>query len=657
MSAFGGNTMNFGLRISAADDTRTGLRSALASVQGFARSALKPITIPIQIARGGLGLLRDINLGLAPLVRGLDSIIERGSAVANSIVKAASGTITMARGMQIANRAMASGMSLDQLNTAVEFISKFSVAIGKDAGEALNTVITGLSRGSTLFLDDFGILVNGVEQVARDFDAIKGSGAFEQLGPAAQKAEIVRQAIAEMSARTKDIGVSGRETIFVWQSLKNTISDGVDGLVMTISKSGALKSVLTGVRDVLSGVNEHFKKGGTFAELFFGKGDSGGILGLAKGAMVDAGSALGRGMLGGLLKGIGAMPDLFDKVWGKIEEKWDWAMGKLKETLVASVDEAMNIVESRLFPKAAGLKQFEGMGESSPVARIMSLLFSQGDAKSGWVEPGLDDPMMFGAIKLFRALDWLGFVDKGGASATSQPASRTPGPGNWYYPLNSPAKTRLFRSFFDMANDMGDRVLSGGIYGGDSALLREMGAWPKAFPGVWNGPSAAQGIQPIGRYSLTQGARDSRMRRARVLENQLRNIEAGGDFARQNALRESGEQIRGLLRQGYHLSPGDRRELFEQALERQINSRRGEVEAKLEQLYGELNGSDGRRAFEADHARMKNAARIGSADAETAAAVRAIGAKIDQFVSGVSAILQKLTGEEIKLANAQGRAA
>ncbi len=212
--------------------------------------------------------------------------------------------------------------------------------------------------------------------------------------------------------------------------------------------------------------------------------------------------------------------------------------------------------------------------------------------------------------------------------------------------------------FFDRVGNAGRRVLSGGILGGDSAFLNEAVAFRRAFPGIWNQPGAPMEVAPIGRHRLTQGARDSRMNRLRAMEAQLRNIESGGDFARQHALRESGAQIRDLLRQGYHLTPGDRRAIFEQALERQIASRRGAVQGEIDRIRAEVGASDERRRFEADHTRMTNASRqTGGADADVAAAVRAIGAKVDQFVSGVSAILQKLTGEEIKLANAQGRAA
>lgn len=747
MSAFGGNTLQFGLRIGATDDTRGGLRSALASVQGFMRSAVKPIQIPISIARGGLGLLRDINLGLAPLVRGLDAIIERGSSVevqqktfrsltqasardadrlAASVVKASSGTLSMARGMQIANRALASGMNLDQIKTAVEFISKFSVAIGKEPGEALNTVITGLARGSTLFLDDFGILVDGVDKVKQDFDAIKGAGAFDSLGPAAQKAEIVRQAIAEMEQRTKSLGISGRESIFVWQAIKNQVSDATDGIVTTISKSGALKAALAGMRDALSGINEHFKAGGTFGELFFGKGESGGLLGLAKGALADAGSALGRGILGSLLVGVEKLASAGRAAWGWFKSEWPaiWAgfktaamesWAEFKVTAREAFDEVVSTLTH--FPQAfmdvygpflsqlgdvltSGADRIAAVfravidwatkhvpGVTKPTDGRPSVNPSADEMKNplaGWLQ---NTALLAGNIREFFYTRIT--PEEYEAIRQQQLEARRKWDASKHQPLN-PAlilrqalasagmgstanQTNYFSQywggigkslgaawpgFFDRVGNAGRRVLSGGVYGGDSAFLNEAGAFRRAFPGIWNQPGTPMEVSPIGRYRLTQGARDSRMNRLRVMEAQLRNIESGGDFARQHALRESGVQIRDLLRQGYHLTPGDRRAIFEQALERQIASRRGAVQGEIDRIRAEVGASDERRRFEADHTRMTTASRqTGVADADVAAAVRAIGTKIDQFVGGVSAVVQKLTGVEITLANAQGRAA
>lgn len=66
--------LNFGIRAGVQGTTPGTLRSALAGFTRFAQSLPRPITIPPRIGRRSLDLTRDVNLGLAPLVRGIDNI-------------------------------------------------------------------------------------------------------------------------------------------------------------------------------------------------------------------------------------------------------------------------------------------------------------------------------------------------------------------------------------------------------------------------------------------------------------------------------------------------------------------------------------------------------------------------------------------------------
>ena len=303
--------MNFGLVISASDRTQGAIGTALAGVTKF--------------GRGALGVMRDLNLGLRPVVQWMDNLIDRGSRLevvrkafegltgktgrdadrlANSLVRASSGTIQLAEAMQLANRAMGSGLSVQQLGVAIEFVGKKAIATGKDAREALNTVITGLSRGSTLFLDDFGILIDGVDGVKRSFNAIRGANAFESLGPAAQKAEIIRQAIAEMQGQLSKIGISGKETVFVWQSLKNAIRDVADSFVAAAAKGKGLRDGLQTLLNVAKAfaavMGESLGKGG-LGEALKKSLD----IGLA--FAVDLGESIGRAIAVGLMEALKAI--------------------------------------------------------------------------------------------------------------------------------------------------------------------------------------------------------------------------------------------------------------------------------------------------------------------------------------------------------------
>ena len=337
---------SFQYRISAKDDTSKTIDGALGNLRRFGKLAARPILIPIKIAstgfnaaKGALGVLRDINLGLAPVLRGFSNLLDSGLQLgvqqksfqslvgrtsstaldmAKSLVAASNGTLTLSRAMQIANRGMASGLGFEQVGTVLDFISRKAVSTGKDAAQAVDTVITGLARGSTLFLDDFGILVDGMEGIKRTFDAINGIGAFDALGPAAQKAETVRQALAEMRQQMGKIGVSGKEAFFVFQGIKNSLTSSVERLVAAIAGSDALRGALVKVQNVVEGIIQHFDTGGGLGELLFGKGKSGGLLGLAGSLLLDIGNLIGQGIIGAVLKGIAklvhVLPQLLDVV-------------------------------------------------------------------------------------------------------------------------------------------------------------------------------------------------------------------------------------------------------------------------------------------------------------------------------------------------------
>lgn len=345
MSALG-STLNFGIRIGAEDNTRGAIASAIAGFTSFKRLALSPITIPLRLGRGGIGFLRDLNLGLKPFVTGIDSLIEKGTgleavrksfesltgrssqdarAMARSLVDAANGTLKMSEAMQIANRGLASGLSFEQISVALDFISKKAITTGKSAGEALSTVITGLARGSTLFLDDFGILVDGVDGVRAAFDEIKGMGAFDALGPAAQKAEIVRAAISEMSGQMGKIGLDGTELVFTWQRIKNSVGNAMEGMIAGIARSKALKGALEDVRGILDGIGRHFDEGGSFKELLLGKGGSSGLLGIVGAGFKDIGRNLAAGFAGNFLHALANGLEGFSAFFGQISELFSFS--------------------------------------------------------------------------------------------------------------------------------------------------------------------------------------------------------------------------------------------------------------------------------------------------------------------------------------------
>lgn len=376
---------NFGIKIGARNDTKAGISEALSGFRSFTNTIAKPITIPLRIgklglsaARSSLSVIRDLRLSFSGLASKVDEFIDAGLrfgpqmrsfqsltgtsekkaiGLAKSLVAASHGTLTLSRAMQIANRGLASGLGIGQIGTVLDFVSKKSVTTGKDAGQAIDTVITGLSRGSTLFLDDFGILVDGIEGVKRTFDQIKGAGAFDALGPAAQKAEIIKQAMAEMVQQTKRLGITGRESFFIWEGIKNSIASSNERMLAAAASSGALREGLEQVQALVKGITSHFESGGGLTELLFGRkgGKSGGLLGLGGAVMIDLGKLIGKGFVGVVLKTFATMVKMVPKVLRFAQEIYPI----IKDAIVSTFREIKSEVSGAI-PKSLAGKWMHG---------------------------------------------------------------------------------------------------------------------------------------------------------------------------------------------------------------------------------------------------------------------------------------------------------
>lgn len=635
--------MTLGLRLAAKDDTQGALRSAQSGYSRFKSLVTRPIVVPLRVARAGLGLARDIHLGLAPLISGIDRVLERGGALevqqkafnsltgrngrqslqlARRLQDASSGMLGFGESMALANRALSSGMGIDQLAVAIEFVGKKAVATGKDARQALDTVITGLIRGSTLFLDDYGILVDGLDGVKRTYDAIHGSGAFENLGPAAQKAETVRQAITEMRGQMDKLNISGRETIFLYSGIKTAIGDATDKLVLAAAKSESVKGALEGVRNILRGITEHFENNGSIEDVLFGKGKSGGLLGVLKGLALDFGEMLGRGMLGGILKAIGASRSI---VMALFTERKSIESSTTGQSLIKFFGGGIG---TKLFgggdydpaATAPDVSKFRGTGEQDSLAE--SLL-------QGWYNLGelAARANSVGLLALFglRTASPMGVkhpvgevldnTEKAGVGGNLEGAGITA-----RYLIESITKGReearrllrerrkKFRAdyglglgvgfglgdlgevdAFDFASQLGDSILGGGeVFGRTRSATNRLLA---EFAPEKTDILGSAGVDPAD-YALTPVARRSAQRRLSVLRQKLGNINRGGGGARQAALKRTGEVVAKLRREGKSISPGDRRSIFSQLLDQETNSRGESLRAGIGEIEQGLSADD-----------------------------------------------------------------
>lgn len=712
------NMLSFGLKISAQDDTRSGLRASLASIGSFAKGVVKPITIPIRLGRAGLGLARDIQLGLRPLISGLDNLIDRGSglevirqgfakltgsgdgtakSLARSLVEAANGTIRLSEGMQLANRALASGLSFEQLKVALDFISKKSVATGKNASEALGTVITALSRSSTLVLDDFGILVDGLEGVRRSFDEIKGAGAFDTLGPAAQKAEVIRQAIAEMQGQMGKLGISGKELFFDWQRIKNSVGDAADGIFSAVGRSQALRDALRTVSDISAGIAKHFEGGGSFKELLFGKGASGGIVGMLSAAIKDIGSTLAWGIAGTLLN---AAADAVDA----LSFGFDYIKNELKGAF--SIDGLSGMADA--------LKVFVGginINGLSELSDNIKALINASKEVGKHIHTAIVDALaeFFAGNRLtswmFSVVDSAGNVRRGALEKVGEvyDATRAAGVSGTLKAAASGMGSALlgfFRGLWEGAKviitpkrvDESQSSLTMGGAGSPAVVLAQaITAVSMASTGA-NGPlgtlaemlreagmKAAAGadgfkllreqvekfIDSYGKSApedpvstrvvksdelpLSRRGREELKRELDKAERDVRERMRGNQFVRERARENAAEEIERLRSEKRIVSPGDRRRIFERELEKEKEESTKDLKNRIKELEAEIAKEEGVRArrrqrdFELRGGIREERAMMGGAAAASGLSsgpLAQIGASIASLAASIHADLQ-----------------
>jgi hypothetical protein len=616
--------MSFSLRLGTKDDSQAGLRSFSSSVLGTVRSLSKPITIPLKIAGAGLGLLRDINLGLKPLVEGIDGIIERGTALdatrrsfislvgggaksadqlAERLVAASHGTLRIGQAMELANRSIIAGIDAARdLPTILDFASKKAVTTGMDVASSLERIIMGLSRGSPAILDDFNLLVNGLDGVKESYDQVKGKGAWEQLGPAAQKAEVIRQALEDMQRQLGRIGIRGTETVFVWKQIKTEIGNATDKLMAAVGRSDTLRDALRGVRDTLSGITRHFETGGSLGELLFGKKDSksGGLFGGLKAGLLDAGEALGRGIIGGILKAISAMPELFKAAWSSIKAGVTELWRELSPVDTEALKQNWDSFKLGLGNLWSGMKRTPGklaggvqIGaeafKEDPAgaakgailgARLAGVSMLRGFQRAWALISGGEDP------GVLDSREWLK-QHRGGA--TTQPAGVGTGYGFGLgaipSALTAAAMGQGGKSFFDWAGETGERFLSGGVLGGNWRSSEWWEQWQKEYPP--GGGRYIPGVPPpeAKGMRLTAAGVGSRERNIRRLDREIKQEEA---LSHREARKAAGEQARELYRQGYEVTPEDRARLESEAYEKIVGFRAGQARKTRDVIGAEL---------------------------------------------------------------------
>ena len=148
--------------------------------------------------------------------------------------KAVNDTIDNVTLMQIANKGLISGLDPEMIATAMEYVTKYAKSAGGDAAQLLQTVLTGLTRGSTEFLDDVGIIVSQTEVVNR---YTKEWG--RSLTDAEKKQVILSEAMKQMNEKMVDFeGLADSQSeklqklITKWANFKNAMANAMASAVI-----------------------------------------------------------------------------------------------------------------------------------------------------------------------------------------------------------------------------------------------------------------------------------------------------------------------------------------------------------------------------------------------------------------------------------------
>ena len=213
--------------------------------------------------------------------------------MARQLNNAANGMLSTARAMELANKAIPAGLSLDQIGTVMDFASKKAVSTGAAASETMDRIFRSLSRGAGSFLEELGVLDGGMDEVQKSFDAIHGSNAFEQLSPAARNSRFIEASMMGIKQQMSAMGLTGRETVFQFGTLKGSFGEVLDKLIGAVGKSQIFRSIIADAANVANrlavalGGPDQEKAFSILAE---------GAKSLLRGVFVDAGRLLAVGI-------------------------------------------------------------------------------------------------------------------------------------------------------------------------------------------------------------------------------------------------------------------------------------------------------------------------------------------------------------------------
>ena len=192
-------------------DSRMGqLRSKIAALPPLARQAGAAL-----IAGFGVGLSKEILDRTAEVARlgsqmditeqafyGLaDRMGSDGQQELQRLRSAVGGTMTDLELMSTVGAGVESGLTFDQSVVTLEYLRRYALAYQKDFHQLTSTLFTGLSRGSTLMLDDAAIVIDASADI------------YKGLSDVEKKSALVETAIEMMGEKMKTLPEIGSNAV------------------------------------------------------------------------------------------------------------------------------------------------------------------------------------------------------------------------------------------------------------------------------------------------------------------------------------------------------------------------------------------------------------------------------------------------------------
>ena len=131
---------------------------------------------------------------------------------------------------QSAMKSLQAGIDPEAMITSMKYVSRYAISIGEDANQLMQTVMTGLARGSAQFLDDVGIQVMGSADVVGDaIDQMNEKMLEEPKGSLVA----LRKYDAKISDLKKNIGENLVPALEGWKKTQTSILEIVSRITTT----------------------------------------------------------------------------------------------------------------------------------------------------------------------------------------------------------------------------------------------------------------------------------------------------------------------------------------------------------------------------------------------------------------------------------------